>query len=164
MRADTLVVGEVRGPEAYELTRAGNAGCALLCTIHANGPREAMNALVNTALLAGETVPAAQISAVFADIIDLVVHLDREDLAFRDATEGGHIRRQVMEIAAVPPMQASERSFTMEPLFVREHIGAPLRWTGAFPSGGLRARLERALKAKGTSLEKVFEGRLRRAQ
>ena len=164
MRADTLVVGEVRGPEAYELTRAGNAGCSLLCTIHANGPREAMNALVNTALLAGENVPAAQISAVFADIVDLVVHLDREDLAFRDVTDGGHIRRQVMEIAAVPPLQGSERSFTMEPLFTREHIGAPLRWTGAYPSGNLRIRLERALKAKGTSLEKVFEGRLRRAQ
>ena len=165
MRADTLVVGEVRGPEAYELTRAGNAGCSLLCTIHANGPREAMNALVNTALLAGENVPAAQISSVFADIVDLVVHLDREDLAFRDAdAAGGQIRRQVMEIAAVPPMQASERSFTMEPLFVREHIGAPLRWTGAYPSGGLRARLERALAAKGTTLERVFEGRQRRAR
>ena len=99
MRADTLVVGEVRGPEAYELTRAGNAGCSLLCTIHANGTREAMNALVNTALLAGENVPAGQITAVFADIIDLVVHLDREDLAFRDGAEGGRIRRQVMEIS-----------------------------------------------------------------
>jgi pilus assembly protein CpaF len=164
MRADTLIVGEVRGPEAYELTRAGNAGSSLLCTIHANGPREAMNALVNTAVLAGENVPADQISGVFADIINLVVYLDREDLALRDATEGGPIRRQVMEISAVPPLQGSERSFTMEPLFVREDIGAPLRWTGVYPSGSLRTRLERALKAKGTTLDKLVEGRLRRAQ
>lgn len=164
MRADALIVGEVRGPEAYELTRAGNAGSSLLCTIHANGPREAMNALVNTAVLAGENVPADQISGVFADIIDLVVYLDREDLAFRDDTKGGPIRRQVMEISAVPPMQGSERSFTMEPLFVRDEIGAPLRWTGVYPSGTFRTRLERALKPKGTTLEKVFEGRLRRAQ
>ena len=163
MRPDVLVVGEVRGPEAYELTRAGNAGCSLLCTIHSNGTREAMNALVNTAVLAGENVPADQITGVFADIIDLVVFLDREDLAFRAATDAGPIRRQVMEISAVPPMQGSERSFTMEPLFVREEIGAPLRWTGVYPSGNLRTRLERALKAQGTSLEKVFEGRLRRA-
>ena len=164
MRADALVVGEVRGAEAYELTRAGNAGCSLLCTIHSNGPREAMNALVNTALLAGENVPADQITSVFADIIDLVVYLDREDLAFRDGTDGAPIRRQVMEISAVPPMQPAERGFTMEPLFVREHIGAPLRWTGAYPSGSLQPRLERALKARGTTLEKVFAGRLRRAQ
>lgn len=164
MRADALVVGEVRGAEAYELTRAGNAGCSLLCTIHANGPREAMNALVNTALLAGENVPAEQITSVFADIVDLVVHLDREDLAIRDGTDAAPIRRQVMEISAVPPMQGSERGFTMEPLFTREHIGAPLRWTETYPSGTLRPRLERALKAKGSSLQKLFEGRLRRAQ
>ena len=164
MRADTLVVGEVRGPEAYELTRAGNAGSSLLCTIHANGPREAMNALVNTAVLAGENVPAEQITGVFADIIDLVVFLDREDLAVRDATEPGPIRRQVMEISSVPPLQGSERSFTMEPLFTREYIGAPLRWTTTYPSGTFRTRLERALKAKGTTLERLFEGRLRRAQ
>ena len=101
--------------------------------------------------------------SIFAQTIDLVVHLDRDDPQLsgdRDAP----IRRQVMEIAAVPPLQGSERSFTMEPLFAREHIGAPLRWTGAYPSGNLRVRLERALKAKGTTMEKVFEGRLRRTQ
>ncbi len=165
MRADVLVVGEVRGAEAYELTRAGNAGCGLLCTIHANGPREAMNALVNTALLAGENVPAAQIQSVFADIIDLVVHLDREDLALREGGDGAvAITRQVLEIAAVPPMQGAEHSFTTEPLFVRDHLGAPLRWTGVYPSGGLRERLERVLHNQGSSLEKVFEGRMRRIE
>jgi hypothetical protein len=124
-----------------------------------------MNALVNTALLAGENVPAAQIQSVFADIIDLVVHLDREDLALREGGDGEvAITRQVLEISAVPPMQGAEHSFTTEPLFVREHLGAPLRWTGVYPSGGLRERLERVLHTRGTSLEKVFEGRMRRVQ
>src|SRR5205085_12417033 len=41
MRPDLLVVGEVRGAEAYELTRAANAGCGVVCTIHANSAREA---------------------------------------------------------------------------------------------------------------------------
>ena len=42
------------------------------------------------------------------------------------------IRRQVMEIAAVVPTLRDD--FTIEPLFVRERLGAPLRWTGALPS------------------------------
>ncbi len=45
-----------------------------------------------------------------------------------------------MEIAAVVP--ALRDDFTVEPLFVRERIGAPLRWTGALPAT-LAARLER---------------------
>ena len=36
MRPDVIVVGEVRGAEAFELTRAVNAGCGFLCTVHAN--------------------------------------------------------------------------------------------------------------------------------
>ena len=36
MRPDILVVGEVRGEEAYELTRAGNAGVGVMATVHAN--------------------------------------------------------------------------------------------------------------------------------
>ena len=35
MRPDRIVVGEVRGAEAFELSRAVNAGCGFLCTVHA---------------------------------------------------------------------------------------------------------------------------------
>ena len=47
MRPDRIVVGEVRGAEAFELTRAINAGCGFLCTLHANSAHDAVNALVN---------------------------------------------------------------------------------------------------------------------
>ena len=59
MRPDRIVVGEVRGAEAFELTRAVNAGCGFLCTVHANSARDALNALVNAALMAGENVTEA---------------------------------------------------------------------------------------------------------
>ena len=41
MRPDRIVVGEVRGAEAFELSRAVNAGCGFLCTVHANSASEA---------------------------------------------------------------------------------------------------------------------------
>ena len=40
MRPDRIVVGEVRGAEAFELSRAVNAGCGFLCTVHANSAAE----------------------------------------------------------------------------------------------------------------------------
>ena len=156
MRPDVIVVGEVRGAEAYELTRAANAGCGVVCTIHANSAREALQALTSTAIMAGENVPAAQVRAVFASTIDLVVHLDREDVQLRDGE--GRIRRQVMEIVAVPPLQASEADYTTEPIFIREEFGAPLRWTKAPLPEGLRRRLDRVMRSQGRSLSQLLHG------
>jgi pilus assembly protein CpaF len=137
MRPDRIVVGEVRGAEAFELSRAVNAGCGFLCTVHANSASEALDALVNAALMAGENVTERIVRKVFSESLDVVVHLDRDDLVSMDADA---IRRRVMEIAAVVP--ALRDDFTVEPLFVRDAIGAPLRWTGALPAT-LASRLER---------------------
>ena len=137
MRPDRIVVGEVRGAEAFELCRAVNAGCGFLCTVHANSAAEALDALVNAALMAGENVTERIVRKVFSASLDVVVHLDRDDIVSTDADS---IRRQVMEIAAVVP--ALRDDFTVEPIFVREAIGAPLRWTGALPAT-LASRLER---------------------
>ena len=57
------------------------------------------------------------------------MHLDRDD---GTSADGGMIRRQVMEIAAVVP--AMRDDFSVEPIFVRERLGAPLRWTGVVPA------------------------------
>ena len=120
-----------------------NAGCGFLCTVHANSASEALDALVNAALMAGENVTERIVRKVFSGSLDVVVHLDRDDL--RDASTGA-IRRRVMEIAAVVP--ALRDDFTTEPLFVRDDLGAPLRWTGALPSR-LVARLGRVAQGAG---------------
>ncbi len=158
MRADLILLGELRGAEAYELTRAGNAGCGLLTTLHANSARAGLQALISTAVMAGQNVDAAQVRSVFTTIIDLVVHLEREPLALTRAGQG-RVRRQVMEIAAVPPLQGSESDFAVEPIFVREELGAPLRWTGAPLPDELRTRLDRALRPRGVSVQRILEGK-----
>lgn len=125
MRPDVIVVGEVRGAEAFELTRAVNAGCGFACTIHANSARQALSALVHAAVMAGESVTERALRGVFAAAIDVVVHLDLVTL------EGGGLQREVAEIIAVVPSLHDD--FSTEPVFARERPGAPLRWTGALP-------------------------------
>lgn len=150
MRPDLIVVGEVRGAESFELTRAVNAGCGLACTIHANSASDALEALVNAALMAGENVPERVVRKVFSSSIDLVVHLDRA-VDKRDDS----IRRQAMEIRAVVP--ALHDDFSSDPIFSRSRLGAPLEWSGALPPDHLAERMERAL-GPGRSLRSLLDG------
>jgi len=148
MRPDRIVVGEVRGAEAFELSRAVNAGCGFLCTVHANSASEALDALVNAALMAGENVTERIVRKVFSESLDVVIHLDRDDM-HGDADTA---RRRVVEIAAVVP--ALRDDFTVEPLFVRDERRGPLRWTGALPPS-LATRLERVT---GSGVHEVLAG------
>ncbi len=157
MRPDIIAVGETRGGEAYELTRAGNAGCGWMSTIHANSGRAAMQALISTAVMAGNNVPSHEVRAVFSSIVDLVVFLDREP--YQLSATGAAPRRQVMEVLAVPPMQGSDTDVTVEPIFIREDFGAPLQWTGSPPPPDLERRLDKVCHARGTTLRTVLDGR-----
>lgn len=148
MRPDLIVVGEVRGAEAFELTRAVNAGCGMACTIHANSAPDALDALVNAALMAGENVPERVVRKVFASSIDLVVHLDRET-----DSSGERIVRQTMEIQAV--VSSLHDDFSTETIFGRDRIGAPLVWTGSLPPTALVRRIERVLPP-GSSLKTLL--------
>jgi pilus assembly protein CpaF len=150
MRPDVIVVGEVRGAEAFELTRAVNAGCGMVCTIHANSATDALDALVNAALMAGENVPERVVRKVFASSIDVVVHLDR-DLDPGD----GRIRRQTVEIRALVP--SLHEDFSTEPLFTRERLGGPMDWSGALPPAALARRIQSSLPP-GVALNDVMEG------
>ncbi|HMC08090.1 MAG TPA: ATPase, T2SS/T4P/T4SS family [Actinomycetota bacterium] len=152
MRPDLIVVGEVRGAEAFELTRAVNAGCGFLCTVHANSARDALTALVNAAIMAGEHVGEPIVRKVFSTAIDFVVHLDRDDVNRVGPDE--EVRRQVMEVLAVVPAMTDD--FSTEPIFVREALGKPLVWTGAFPPEA--EMIERSLP-EGATMPAILEGR-----
>jgi pilus assembly protein CpaF len=152
MRPDRIVVGEVRGAEAFELTRAVNAGCGFLCTVHANGAVESLHALVNAALMAGENVTERVVRRVLARSLDVVVHVKRDDASDRAST-----RRRVAEIVAVVPSLGED--FTVEPLFVLDSPGGSLGWTGVVPDH-LAARLDRALP-RGATLRGLIESEYR---
>ena len=151
-RPDLICVGEVRGAEAFELTRAVNAGCGFACTIHANSARDSLSALVNAAVMAGENVTESIVRRVFASSIDFVVHLDRDMRP--NADEG--IRRKVREVLTISPALSSDE-FTTEPLFVRESLAGPLRWTGTLPPPETTDRIERSLPS-GVELNSIMSG------
>ena len=91
MRPDRIVVGEVRGSEAFDLIQAMSTGHdGSMGTVHANGPEEAMWRLETLALTADRNLPAEAVRRMLRSAIDLIVHLERRDG-----------RRQVVEIAEV---------------------------------------------------------------
>ncbi|HSJ35304.1 MAG TPA: hypothetical protein VLB85_09640, partial [Acidimicrobiia bacterium] len=98
----------------------------------------------------GENVTEGVVRKVFSSALDFVIHLDR------DAVGDGPIRRRVMEILAVVPSLRDD--FSTQPIFRREHIGAPLEWTGALPPQLLVERIERALP-DGEGLRDVLGAR-----
>ena len=150
MRPDLLVLGEVRGAEAFELLRAGNAGCGVMATVHGNGAHAGLTALVDTAIMAGANVPAPHVRSTLSQIFDLVVFLDREDAQLKRPGDGP-IRRQMMEVVAVPPLGAEHHDFITDTVLRRSEIGAPLQWGGTQLPSAIRHRIDRALPDGVTS-------------
>jgi pilus assembly protein CpaF len=76
MRPTRLVVGEVRGEEALEMLLAMNTGHdGSMSTVHANGPRQALDRLVTLASMAEERIPVPALRHMVATTLELVVHL-----------------------------------------------------------------------------------------
>jgi pilus assembly protein CpaF len=74
MRPSRLVIGEVRQEEALDLLVAMNAGMPSMCSIHANGAREAISKLCLLPMLAGSNVSAEFVIPTVASVVDIVVH------------------------------------------------------------------------------------------
>jgi len=78
MRPDRIVVGEVRGGEAFDLLQAMNTGHdGSMGTVHANSPREALRRIETMVVGAGFSLPAANIREMIAGSIDVVVQTAR---------------------------------------------------------------------------------------
>lgn len=100
MRPDRLVVGEVRGPEAFDLLAAMSTGHdGSLSTVHANSATDALRRLQTLVLMADVGVPASAVQEQLASAVDLVVHVERDALG----------RRQVVEVVEVSGTTADGR-------------------------------------------------------
>jgi len=80
LRPDRLMVGEIRGAEAFTFLRALNTGHpGSLTTVHANSPEGAIEQIALLTLLAGSTLTRADVLDYARSVIDIVIQLSRVD-------------------------------------------------------------------------------------
>ena len=78
MRPDRIIVGEVRGKEAFDMLQAMNTGHnGSLTTMHANAPIDALNRLETMVLMSGMEIPIPAIREYIENAIDIVVNVQR---------------------------------------------------------------------------------------
>src|SRR5437016_2683380 len=95
--------------------------------------RDALNALMNAALMAGENVSERIACTIFVKALDLVVHVDRDDVVRED----DRVRRQVSEIAAVVPGLGNGMRTDPSERTTRDHSSSTRTYSAA--SGSSRA-------------------------
>jgi pilus assembly protein CpaF len=109
MRPDRLIVGEVRGGEAFDMLQALNTGHdGSLSTVHANSPADALARLETLVLLGGVALPLAAVRAQLAAAIDVIVQVAR----------GANGRRRITGVAEISRARGA-RSLVVRPLLVR---------------------------------------------
>ncbi len=78
MRPERIIVGEVRGPEAFDLLQAMNTGHdGSMGTIHANNPREALSRIENMIAMTGFSLPSKAVREQIAGAINVIVQTSR---------------------------------------------------------------------------------------
>ncbi len=87
MRPDRIIVGEVRGQEAFDMMQAMNTGHeGSMTTVHANSARDALSRIENMILMAGLDLPIKAIREQMASALHLLVHLSRSTSGQRTVT------------------------------------------------------------------------------
>jgi pilus assembly protein CpaF len=78
MRPERIIVGEVRGPEAFDLLQAMNTGHdGSMGTLHANSPREALSRIESMITMGGFTLPSKTIREMIVSSVDVIVQAAR---------------------------------------------------------------------------------------
>jgi len=131
MRPDRIIIGEVRGPEIYDMLQAMNTGHdGSLTTIHANSTRDTLLRLETLMLLAGIDIPERAIRELISSSIDLVIQTAR----FSDGT------RKVSSISEIVGMEKD--TITMQEIFYfdKTGIGKDGEILGDFRPSGIRPK------------------------
>ncbi len=137
MRPDRIILGEVRGPEAFDMLQAMNTGHdGSLGTLHANSARDALIRVENMVQMGSFGLPVKAIRTQIASALDMIIQIER----MRDGT------RRVIQVSEVRGLEGEV--ITMNDLVAFEYEGEDSqgRIRGRYRAAGIRpgfiARLE----------------------
>jgi pilus assembly protein CpaF len=152
MRPDRIVVGEVRGEEAFDMLQAMNTGHeGSMTTVHANTQRDALARIENMCSMANLNIPERAMRQQISAAIHAVVQIAR----LSDGT------RKVMTISEVTGMEGEV--ICMQDIFVFERVGIDEngKVRGAFRASGIRPQFADRLATAGCRLRPaLFESRM----
>jgi len=149
MRPDRILVGEVRGPEAFDMMQAMNTGHeGSLTTIHSNSPRDALARVENMILMAGLDLPLRAIREQMVSALQAVVQIAR----MPDGT------RKIITVAEITGMEG--QVVTMQDIyrFDQRGIDAEGRIVGDFHPTGIRPQFAERFAIAGIELPQDIFG------
>jgi len=149
MRPDRIIIGEVRGDEAFDMLQAMNTGHeGSMTTIHANTSRDALSRLESMVAMANVNMPERSVRQQIASAISVIVQVSR----MSDGT------RKVVTISEITGLE--ENIVSMHDIFnyVRKGIGPDGKVIGSFQPSGIRPKFLEKLRTAGIMLPaELFE-------
>jgi pilus assembly protein CpaF len=143
MRPDRIIIGEVRGEEAFDMLQAMNTGHeGSMTTIHANTSRDALARLESMVAMANLNLPEKAVRQQIASAIAIVVQIAR----MSDGT------RRVVNIAEITGMESDMISMQEIFTFVRRGVGPSGKVVGTFRPSGIRPKFMEKLRVAGILL------------
>ena len=140
MRPDRIIIGEVRGAEAFDMLQAMNTGHeGSLTTIHANAPRDSLTRLESMILMTGVNLPEKAMRFMVSSSLDLIVQASR-------MTDGS---RKITSISEVVGLEGDV--ITLQDIFVFEQQGIDQngKVVGRHRSTGIRPKFSERLEMAG---------------
>jgi pilus assembly protein CpaF len=149
MRPDRIIIGEVRGEEAFDMLQAMNTGHeGSLTTIHANTPRDAISRLESMVAMGNMNLPEKSVRQQIAAAITIVVQCSR----MSDGT------RKITSVSEITGMEENVICMQEIFLFQKRGIGADGKVIGVFQPTRIRPRFLERLRVSGIVLpQALFE-------
>lgn len=143
MRPDRIIVGEVRGKEAFDMLQAMNTGHdGSMSTLHANGPRDALNRLETMVLMGGIEIPVLAVREYILNAINIVVNVER-------LSDG---KRKITSICEVTGFKDNEIKLKEIFAFKQKGLTANKEVNGSFILYKYIPKVYEIIKSKGINL------------
>jgi len=149
MRPDRIIVGEVRGKEAFDMLQAMNTGHeGSLTTLHANSPIDALHRLETMVLMSGLEIPIKAVREYIENAIDLIIHIER-------LSDG---RRKIIKITEVVGIKNDEIQLHDIFAFLQKGLTKSNEVNGEFVLYDYVPQTYTKIKNKGiTSVDDIFQ-------